>query len=55
LVGLSRVQLLDGDFIGCAVRNDISVPHLINWKTAETYALADVPDMKALMILSRSL
>lgn len=37
--GLSNIRLLSGDVIGCAVVNDISIPHIINWKTSDMHAL----------------
>ena len=44
LAGLSHIRLLHGDLIGCAMSNDVSIPHLVNWRTKATYALAEFPD-----------
>ncbi|KAJ7690116.1 hypothetical protein B0H17DRAFT_595768 [Mycena rosella] len=30
--GSSHVLMLRGDFVGCALRGDIVVPHIINWR-----------------------
>ncbi|KAJ7038950.1 hypothetical protein C8F04DRAFT_1392752 [Mycena alexandri] len=39
LEGSSHVLILQGDFIGCAVRCNTLIPHIINWKTQTTYDL----------------
>ncbi|KAJ7748074.1 hypothetical protein B0H16DRAFT_911000 [Mycena metata] len=40
LEGSSHVLMLQGDFIGCGVRRDRYIPHIINWKTETTYELS---------------
>lgn len=54
--GFSHIGLLRGPYIGCGLRDDISVPHLVNWRTQEFYALAQEPNPRAsiYMLLSSS-
>jgi hypothetical protein len=42
---LSHIRLLSGDFVGCAMKDDMSIPHLVNWRSGQTYPLADSPDL----------
>jgi hypothetical protein len=44
LAGLSHIRVLHGDLIGCAMSKDVSIPHLVNWRTKAMYALAEFPD-----------
>lgn len=37
--------MLQGDWIGFALKDDISVPHIMNWCTGEKYALGELPDI----------
>ena len=45
LSGLSHIRLLSGDFVGCAVKDDMNIPHLVNWQSGQTYPLDDSPDL----------
>lgn len=45
LSGCAHVRLLQGDFIGCAFKDNASIPHLFNWRTNDVYALADHTDV----------
>lgn len=51
LPGMSHVSLLCGDLIGCAVVNDLSIPHIINWWTSKLYPLGDAADFKVRKVL----
>lgn len=42
---MSHIRLLSGDFVGCAVKDDMSIPHLVNWRLGQTYPLDDSPDL----------
>lgn len=44
LPGMSHIRLLYGDFVGCAMGSNVSIPHLANWRTGVTYALEKLPD-----------
>ncbi|KAJ6578630.1 hypothetical protein DFH09DRAFT_1448695 [Mycena vulgaris] len=37
--GSSQVLMLHDNFLGCALRNDVIVPHMIDWRTNEIYEL----------------
>ncbi|KAJ7038935.1 hypothetical protein C8F04DRAFT_331720 [Mycena alexandri] len=41
--GSSHILMLQGDFVGCAVRRNTIIPHIINWKTGTTYDLSPPP------------
>ncbi|KAJ7161072.1 hypothetical protein C8R46DRAFT_1194422 [Mycena filopes] len=43
LEGSHHVLMLQGDFIGCAVRHDTLIPHIINWRTDTTLDLPPPP------------
>lgn len=53
LPGIAYVRLLHGDFIGCLMKDGISIPHLINWRTKDAHPLADLPDVKVSLAHSR--
>lgn len=36
----SHVHLFSGDFIVCGLKDDLSIPHLVNWRTSVGYPLA---------------
>lgn len=44
---VSRVGLLRGQYVGCGLKDDISIPHLVNWRTQQEYPLAREPDVRA--------
>lgn len=37
--------MLEGDFLGCALKDEVSVPHLVNWRTGEMHSLGEIPDI----------
>ncbi|KAJ7108070.1 hypothetical protein C8R43DRAFT_1243587 [Mycena crocata] len=41
--GSSHIVMLHGNFVGCALRNDAIVPHIINWREKTTYDLPPPP------------
>nr|GAT57323.1 predicted protein [Mycena chlorophos] len=43
LEGSSHVLMLSGDFVGCAVRGGLNIPHLFNWRAGAVYELAPPP------------
>jgi hypothetical protein len=43
LPGVSHVRLLHGDFVGCALLEEESIPHLIDWRTGAKYPLTGLP------------
>jgi hypothetical protein len=49
LPGFSRIKLLHGNLIGCLMKDDTSIPHLVDWRTKDSYSLADLPDVNVRM------
>ncbi|KAJ7613781.1 hypothetical protein DFH06DRAFT_1330452 [Mycena polygramma] len=41
--GSSHVMMLQGKFVGCALRNDAMVPHIVDWVANEVYDLPAPP------------
>ncbi|KAJ7490738.1 hypothetical protein FB451DRAFT_1552360 [Mycena latifolia] len=41
--GSSHVLMLTGDFVGCALRHDTIVPHIINWKEKRIHDIPPPP------------
>ncbi|KAJ6578650.1 hypothetical protein DFH09DRAFT_1310634 [Mycena vulgaris] len=41
--GSSQVLMLHGNSVGCALRNDVIEPHIIDWRTNEIYELPPPP------------
>jgi hypothetical protein len=48
--GLSHVLMLSGDYVTCALQNDIALLHLVNWRTKESYALETSPHRKVIYV-----
>jgi hypothetical protein len=44
--GLSYVLMLSGNLVTFALRNDIALLHLVNWKTKEICAFEETPNRK---------
>ncbi|KII86222.1 hypothetical protein PLICRDRAFT_93683 [Plicaturopsis crispa FD-325 SS-3] len=44
LTGLSYVRCLDGDLAVCALRDDVSIPCLVNWRSNDIWPLSNLPD-----------
>lgn len=42
----THVRYLHGDLVGCALKDETGVPHLVNWRTSEVYALGEFPDIQ---------
>ncbi|CAL1697063.1 unnamed protein product [Somion occarium] len=42
--GASHLRFFDGDWIGCAVYDGYSIPHILNWKTGDVERLCPLPD-----------
>ena len=45
LSGYAHVRLLNGDLVGCAQKDNVSIPHLVNWRTKDIYPLSDFADV----------
>ncbi|KAF7319514.1 hypothetical protein HMN09_00290600 [Mycena chlorophos] len=43
LQGSSHVLMLSGNFVGCAVRGGLNIPHLFNWRTGVVYEMEPPP------------
>ena len=39
------VRMLQEDWLGFALKDEISIPHIFNWRTGETHALGELPDV----------
>ena len=44
--GCTYVRMLQGDWLGSALKDEISVPHIFNWRTGEMHALGELPDIR---------
>jgi hypothetical protein len=42
--GFTHVLMLSGTWITCALKDDIALLHLIDWKSSIMYCLFDTPD-----------
>lgn len=36
--------ILRGPYVGCGLKDDISIPHLLNWRTQQVHSLAPEPN-----------
>lgn len=43
LQGSTHVEALRGDFVVCALHDDVSIARVINWKSLDVYPLGTAP------------